>query len=81
MNTWSPGDRVIVSLPYGTDGVTLLPGHVSQVREIGPYKPHRTVKVVFDDPLVYGGFGTAWVSPTALAYEGEPPAEPERSTE
>ena len=77
---WNKGDRVTVSLPYGTDGKTTHAGTVSRVQEPGPHiaSPHRTVKVVFDDPLLFGGVGVAWVSPAVIVPEGHAPAEPER---
>ena len=79
--TWEPGQHVVVSLPYGTAGVTLHPGRISRIQEPGPYREHRTIKVIFDDPLVYGGMGAAWVSPAVLSVEGEEPPPPERETE
>ena len=67
-----------VSVPYGQDGVSVFPGHIARIQEPGPHKTYRTLKVVFDDPLVFGGTGTGWFSPKAVVAEGEQPAPPER---
>ena len=75
---WVEGDRCQVSLPYGPDGLTVHAGHVGRVQEPGPSKPECTVKVIFDDPLVYGGMGAGWFSPRVLTAEGAEPALPER---
>ena len=78
--SWQPGDRVIVSLPYGAEGRSVHFATVTRVQDPGPHQanPHRTVRVAFDDPLIYGGMGVAWVSPQVCRVEGSEPAEPER---
>jgi hypothetical protein len=49
-------------------GDEVLPGKV--VRAIT--KPDgRDVKVVFDDPLVYGGMGAGWFKPTQVSLPGQ----------
>jgi hypothetical protein len=37
------------------------------------------VKVIFDEPLMYGGLGYAWVSSKVLALPGQSPKPPERN--
>ena len=54
---WREGDPVQVSLPYGADGVTVLPGIVLRIQRPGTHREHRTFNVNFDDPLVFGGVG------------------------
>lgn len=63
MSDWKVGDRVQVSL--GTD---VLPGIIDRINDVGPSDAHpeRTHRVRFDDPLVFGGLGTAWFDPTIL---------------
>jgi len=78
MEHWQVGDRVQVSLPYGDDGLTVLLGEVVRIQDPGPLKDKSTVKVRFDDPLVYGGLGVAWMNPMTLSRLGDPPGLPER---
>lgn len=78
-NTWSIGDRVQVSLPLGANDQSVHLATVSRIQEPGPLAPDCTVKVLFDDPLIYGGTGTAWVDPAALALEGAEPAKIKRN--
>lgn len=75
---WLIGKRVQVSLPYGEDGLTVLEGTIARIQDPGPNRPERTVKVLFDDPLVFGGTGTAWVRPEVLSEPGAAPAPPDR---
>lgn len=75
---WYPNDRVQVSLPYGQDGVTVHLATVVRIQDPGPRRPWRTVKVKFDDPLVFGGLGVAWVDPLVLTHPGDDPAPPDR---
>ena len=74
--TWSAGDRVQVSLPYGSQGDRTV--HQAEIERVGEAGKWNYVKVRFDDPLIYGGLGWAWVSPGCLAGPGEDPAPPER---
>lgn len=80
--TWLVRDRVQVSLPYGTDGKSVHLATIDRIRVTGPAiaNPQRTIHVAFDDPLIFGGVGMAWVSPDVLTKPGEEPAEPERTT-
>lgn len=59
------GDRVVVTWTAEHP----LPGVVEKVAEVGPYLADNTIKVRFDDPLVYGGQGVAWVNPSELRAE------------
>jgi hypothetical protein len=65
--TWKTGDRVQVSLPYGTEGE--MSHHKATVEQVA--SDTRRVKVVFDDPLIYGGKGWAWVNFSDLAVLAE----------
>jgi len=78
-NTWSIGDRVQVSLPFGANDQTVHLATISRILEPGPHDPAATVKVLFDDPLIYGGTGTAWVEPWVLAREGAEPVKIQRN--
>ena len=62
---YQPGDRVRVTVSEGH----VLPGHIAQVQDPGPYKPWLTIKVQFDDPLVMGGTGSEWYKPDAVELE------------
>ena len=66
--TWQNGDRVEVNFPSGADEVQKLTGVVLRIQDPGPFPayPERTIRVKFDDPLVFGGLGVAWVSPETL---------------
>ena len=75
---WEPGDRVQVSVPYGLEGVSVFSGHVARIQDPGPHFPSQTLKVVFDDPLVFGGTGMGWFDPKHVVAEGETPAKVER---
>jgi hypothetical protein len=78
LGKWDVGDQVQVSLPYGPDGVTVLLAEILRFQVPGPQQLERTVKVKFDDPLVYGGLGVAWVNPKVLTRPGQSPAMPDR---
>ena len=57
---------VAVDVHYG-GGV--LPGKVVKVV---PTKPDdRSVKVVFDDPMTYGGMGAGWFTPAQVSLPGQ----------
>jgi hypothetical protein len=49
-------------------GDQTLPGTLTQVV---PTKAPRSLKVVFDDPLVYGGIGAGWFSPAQVSLPGQ----------
>lgn len=75
--TWKAGDRVQVSLPYGTEGgTTTHNGTIEQVEQAT-----GSVKVRFDDPLIYGGKGWAWVESQKLAPLAEKSSEAVNSWE
>lgn len=75
---WEVGEHVQVSLPFDTDGKTVHAAKIIRIQDPGPKWPERTVKVAFDDHLIYGGLGVAWVSPTALSHDGDTPGRPDR---
>ena len=75
-DTWQLGDRVQVSLPYGTDGKTVHPATITSMIQV--HSETSTVRVTFDDPMIYGGLGAAWVRPEVITRLGEEPAEPDR---
>lgn len=77
--TWRIDERVQVSLPYGADDQTVHLATVARIQEPGPRLPDHTVKVIFDDPLVYGGTGAAWVTPESLSLVGHEPARLNRA--
>lgn len=57
-----------VDVHFGGD---VLPGRVTQVFK----KPEdRDLKVVFDDPLVYGGMGAGWFRADQVSLPGQTPA-------
>jgi hypothetical protein len=70
--TWERGERVQVSLPFGEDGMSVHLATVARVQD-------DRVMVIFDEPLMYGGLGYAWVSSKVLALPGQSPKPPERN--
>lgn len=51
-------------------GNEVLQGKVTQVVS----KPEgRDIKVVFDDPMVYGGIGAGWFLPSQVSLPGQRP--------
>lgn len=78
-DTWQLGDRVQVSLPYGTDGKTVHQASITSIVRTSPAdEAQHTIRVTFDDPMIYGGLGAAWVRPEVITRPGETPAEPDR---
>ena len=59
-------------------GGNRLSGHISRI--VPQRKDDRPIKVVFDDPLVYGGAGAGWFRADQLSRPGElPTPQPERT--
>lgn len=76
---WQIDEVVNVSLPYGEGDRTVHKARIVRIQEPGPEAPHRTIKVLFDDPLLYGGRGYAWVSPDVISLPGTEPKQPDRT--
>ena len=50
-------------------GGEVLPGTVTKV--VPKQDDDRSIKVVFDDPMTYGGMGAGWFTPAQVSLPGQ----------